>query len=202
MLFFLNKAAEHCRWPFQRTLSALDRLMTAASSGITPSDSSESTVDPGSKVAKRFSELEKRRAKALKDTKGTARWWKFFTVVCTRDKDTDEITAVHLQCSLCDTQLSATNESRIATSHLKNAACSKVKTDPEAAAVVAKAFIKSAESASGQRDPDEQEALAQLQNKTRKASSQSSVAVVFLSKKSSRHIPWLSMTSFWRTLIV
>ena len=164
-------------------MSALDRLMTAASSGITPSDSSESTVDPGSKVAKRFSELEKRREKALKDTKGTARWWKFFAVVCTRDKDTDEITAVHLQCSLCDMQLSATNESRIATSHLKNAACSKVSTEPEAAAVVAKAFIKSAESASGQHDPDEQEALAQLQNKKRKASSQSSVADVFLSKE-------------------
>ena len=183
VLFCLHKAAEHCRWPFQRTMSALDRLMTAASSGVAPSDSSQTTSDPGSKVAKRFSELEKRREKALKDTRGTARWWKFFTVVCTCDKDTDEITAVHLQCSLCDMQLSATNESRIATSHLKNAACSKVKTDPEAAAVVAKAFIKSAESASGQHDPDEQEALAQLQSKKRKASSQSSVADVFLSKE-------------------
>lgn len=83
-------------------------------------------------------------------------------------------------CVTCSFQPS--NESRIATSHLKNAACSKVKTDPETAAVVAKAFIKSAESASGQHDPEEQEALAQLQNKKRKASSQSSVADVFLSK--------------------
>ena len=90
---------------------------------------------------------------------------------------------VRLQCSLCDMKLSATNESRIATLHLKNAACSKVKTDPETAAVFANAFIKSAKSASVQHDPDEQEALAQLQNKKRKASSQSSVADVFLSKE-------------------
>ena len=45
-------------------MSALDRLMTAASSGITPSDSSKSTLDPSSKVVKRFSELEKRREKS------------------------------------------------------------------------------------------------------------------------------------------
>ena len=87
-------------------MSALDRLMTAASSGVAPSDSSQKSGDAASKVAKRFSELDKRREKALKDTKGTARWWKFFTVECTPDKDTDEITAVHLQCSLCNMQLS------------------------------------------------------------------------------------------------
>ena len=61
--------------------------MTAASSGAAPSDSSQTSGDAASKVVKRFSELEKRREKVLKDTKGTARWWKFFTVVCTRDKD-------------------------------------------------------------------------------------------------------------------
>ena len=164
-------------------MSALDRLMSAASNGAAPSESSQTSGDIASKVEKRFSELKRRREKALKDTKGTARWWKFFTIVCTRDKDTDDMTAVHLQCSLCNTKLSATNESRIASSHLKNAACSKVKTDPETAAVVAQAFIKSAVSASDQHDPDEQEALAQLQNKKRKASSQSSVADVFLSKE-------------------
>ena len=41
------------------------------------------------------------------------------------------MTAVNLLCTLCDTTLSASNESRIAYSHLKGAACSKVKTDPE-----------------------------------------------------------------------
>ena len=93
------------------------------------------------------------------------------------------MTAVHLQCSLCNMQLSATNESRTATSRLKDAACDKVKTDPETAAVVARAFTSSAQSLSGQHSLDEQESSAQLQNKKQKASSQSSVADVFLSKE-------------------
>ncbi|DBA75879.1 TPA: hypothetical protein ACH3X1_010277 [Trebouxia sp. C0004] len=118
--------------------------------------------------------LERRREKALKDTKGTARWWKFFQVVTSRDLQTDEATAVHLLCTLCDTKLSATNESRIATNHLKHAGCSKVRSDTEIAAQAAAAFIKDA--APEQQDRDDKEVLAQLQHKKRKTSGQPSVA--------------------------
>ena len=107
---------------FQHTMSALDQLMTAASSEAGSIVATQISHDASSKVEKRFAELEKRRAKALKDAKGTAGWWKFF-VVCTRDSDTDVMTAVNLFCTLCDTTLSASNESRIAYSHLKGAAC-------------------------------------------------------------------------------
>ena len=168
---------------FQHTMSALDQLMTAASSEAGSTVVTQSSHDASSKVEKRFAELEKRRAKALKDAKGTAGWWKFFEVVCTRDSDTDVMTAVNLFCTLCDTTLSASNESRIAYSHLKGAACSKVKTDPEVAAAVAQAFIKSSDAPVAEQDLDEQEALTQLQSKKRKASSQPSVADVFLSKE-------------------
>ena len=91
---------------FQHTMSALDQLMTAASSEAGSTVVTQSSHDASSKVEKRFAELEKRRAKALKDAKGTAGWWKFFEVVCTRDSDTDVMTAVNLFCTLCDTCMS------------------------------------------------------------------------------------------------
>ncbi|DBB00961.1 TPA: hypothetical protein ACH3X1_000874 [Trebouxia sp. C0004] len=161
-------------------MSAIQRLMTAASSGAASNSSNSSAYDDN-KIEKRACELERRREKALKDTKGTARWWKFFQVVTSRDLQTDEATAVHLLCTLCDTKLSATNESRIATTHLKHAGCSKVKSDTEIAAQVAAAFIKDA--APEQQDPDDKEVLAQLQHRKRKTSGQPSVAEVFLSKE-------------------
>lgn len=55
--------------------------------------------------------------------------------------------------------------------------------DPEVAAAVAQAFIKSSDAPVAEQDVDEQEALAQLQSKKRKASSQPSFADVFLSKE-------------------
>ena len=70
-------------------MSAFDRLMTAGSSEATPGESSQSPDTASSKVEKRYSELAKRREKALK---GTARWWKYFDIVCTRDKDSDAMT--------------------------------------------------------------------------------------------------------------
>ena len=36
----------------------------------------------------------------LKGTKSTARWWKCFDIVCTRDKGSDAMTGVHLLCKL------------------------------------------------------------------------------------------------------
>lgn len=160
-------------------MSAFDRLMTAGSSEATPGESSQSSDTASSKVEKRYSELAKRREKALRGTKGTARWWKYFDIVCTRDKDSDAMTGVHLLCKLCDTKLSASNESRIADSHLKHAGCSKVKSDPETAATVVAAFVKEG-AAPEPADEDEQQILQQVQNKKRKA--QPSVADVYLSQ--------------------
>ena len=79
--------------------------------------------------------------------------------------------AVFLQCTLCDTKLSASNESRIADSHLKNAGCPKVKSDPDIAVAVAATFmaVKEADAAVEKPDQDEQQALKQLQSKKRKA---------------------------------
>ena len=50
---------------FQHTMSALDQLMTAASSEAGSTVATQSSHDASSKVEKRFAELEKRRAKAL-----------------------------------------------------------------------------------------------------------------------------------------
>ena len=94
----------------QHTMSALDQLMTAASSEAGSTVATQSSHDASTKVEMRCAELQKRRAKALKDAKGTAGWWKFLQVVCTRDNDTDVMTAVNLLCTLCDTTLSASNE--------------------------------------------------------------------------------------------
>lgn len=76
--------------------------MTAASSEAGSTVAPQSSHDACSQVEKRFAELEKRRAKALKDAKGTAGWWKFLQVVCMRDNDTDVMIAVNLLCTLCD----------------------------------------------------------------------------------------------------
>ena len=82
-------------------MSALDWLMTAASSGAAPSESSQTPGDAASKLVKRFCKLEKHPEKALKDTMATACWWKFFTVMGTRGKEQMRL----LQCSLRNMQL-------------------------------------------------------------------------------------------------
>ena len=66
-------------------------------------------------------------------------------LVC--DPDTKEAIRVELQCALCSLKLSASNESRIAGSHLKTAGCKVVQSDPEVAAKVAAAFLKPAAAA-------------------------------------------------------
>ncbi|DBA90095.1 TPA: hypothetical protein ACH3X1_003414 [Trebouxia sp. C0004] len=60
--------------------------MTAASSGAASNSGNSSAYDDN-KIENRACELERRREKALKDTKGTARWWKFFQVVTSRSDD-------------------------------------------------------------------------------------------------------------------
>ncbi|DBA92131.1 TPA: hypothetical protein ACH3X1_015856 [Trebouxia sp. C0004] len=175
-------------------MSAIQRLMTTASSGAASNSSNSSAYDDN-KIEKRACELERRREKALKDTKGTARWQKFFQVVTSRDLQTDEATAVHLLCTLCDTKLSATNESRIATTHLKHAGCSKVKSNTEIAAQVAAAFIKDA--APEQQDPDDKEVFWHSCS-TRSARLLASPLLLrcSLAKRSKCFSPWLFTTSF------
>ncbi len=113
-------------------MSAFDRLLAGSSGSAAPSGSSQTSNDPSSplppvnKAEKRFVELSRRRTNALNDAKGTARWWKFLEVLRKTDPVSEETIAVQLRCLLCQTELSASNESRIATSHLRNAGCCKV----------------------------------------------------------------------------
>lgn len=161
-------------------MNAFDRLI--ANSAATP-DSGETGSSSSNKHEARYELLNKRRNKALKDTKGFAKWWKWLIPCLTLDSDTDERSGVYLQCSLCEAHLSATNESRIATSHFKNAACKAIKSDPVVAAEIAAAFVnKPAESAAAQIDAaDDVEILETLSTKKRKADSQSCLETFYLS---------------------
>lgn len=88
-----------------------------------------------------------------------------------------------MRCTLCQTDLSASNESRIATSHLKNAGCSKVKVSAEFAIAVLAAFGKHAEKSAPEtaQDATEEEALQQLAKKRKM--DQPSVRDIYLSKE-------------------
>ena len=170
-------------------MSAFDRLLAGSSGSAAPSGSSQTSNDPSSplpplnKAEKRFVELSRRRTNALSDAKGTARWWKFLEVLRKTDPVSEETIAVQLRCLLCQTELSASNESRIATSHLRNAGCSKVKASPDLALAVLAAFGKAAENAAPESTPDatDEEALQQL-DKKRKAN-QPLIKDVYLSKE-------------------
>ena len=76
--------------------------------------------------------------------------------------------------------MSASNESRIADTHLTHAGCSKVKSVPETTTTEIVAFITEADAAPEPADEDEQQTLQQVQNKKRKA--QPSLADVYLSQ--------------------
>lgn len=165
-------------------MSAFDRLLAGSSGSATPSASSQTVNEPSiGKAEKRYAELSRRRANALSDAKGTARWWKFLEVMRKVDTESEETLAVWLRCVLCQAELSASNESRIATSHLKKAGCSKVKATPDLALEVLAAFGPAADSAASETAPDvtEEEALQQLDRK-RKAS-QPLIKDVYLSKE-------------------
>ena len=72
-------------------MSAFDLLMTA---GSVPAESSQSSDAATNKLEKRSSELSRRRDKALTRAKGTARWWKYFEVICDLDNVSDAMIAV------------------------------------------------------------------------------------------------------------
>ncbi|KAL3150367.1 hypothetical protein ABBQ32_000206 [Trebouxia sp. C0010 RCD-2024] len=105
----------------------------------------------------------------MSDAKGTARWWRFLEVLHKTDPVSEGTIAVQLRCLLCQPELSASNESRIATSHLRNAGYSKVKASPDLALAVLAAFGKAADNAAPESTPDatDEEALQQLDKKRR-----------------------------------
>ena len=111
-------------------------------------------------------------------------------LVC--DPDTKEATRVELQCALCSLKLSASNESRIAGSHLKTAGCKVVQSDPEVAAKVAAAFLKpaaAAEDASADKENEtDSQLLQQLASKKRKTSDQPSIVESFVSEAKQKQL--------------
>lgn len=150
------------------------------------SQGSQSASEAGNKVEKRFNELNRRRENALKDSKGTARWWLWLIPVLVCDPDTKEAVKVELQCALCSLKLSASNESRLAASHLRAAGCKVVQSDPKVAAKVAAAFLKPAAAAevdsAGKENETDSQLLQQLESKKRKRSDQPSIAESFVSE--------------------
>ena len=161
-------------------MSAYDRLL-AGSAG---SAGSSQTVNkpPTNKAEKNFIELTKRRANALSDTKGTAGWWKVFEPIRKVDPKSEETIGVKLCCRMCQIELSASNESRIATTHLKNGGCSKVKASPDLDPEVLAAFSKASGNPAPETVPDatEEEAMQQLDKKHKP--SQPLIKDVFLTK--------------------
>ena len=67
---------------------------------LQPSGSPQTVNEPTfSKAEKRFADLSRRRASALSDAKGTARWRKYLEVGRKVDPDSEETLAVLLNCS-------------------------------------------------------------------------------------------------------
>lgn len=123
--------------------------------------------------------LVKRREGALKpgNKSKSAAWWEFFEVVVLRDPVTTAATNVLLKCTLCEQQLSSSNPTRLADSHLSHGGCLKIKTSAATAAEVADRLTKK------QTEPvqhqGERNALEQLLSKKRKAETPS-VAHAFM----------------------
>lgn len=90
------------------SMSAFDSLLAGSSGSAAPSGS-PSTVrgPPGCKAQEQFGDLSTRRENALRDVKGTARWWKF--VIRKVVPNSQETVAAELQCILCQTELSTRN---------------------------------------------------------------------------------------------
>ena len=99
------------------------------------SSSSKSSAD----WQKYYDLLVKRRVTALNPSNKTksAAWWNFFEIVLVKDPVTGTAANVLLKCTLCDQQLSSSNTSRIAESHLLKGGCPKIKCNAGIAAEVA-----------------------------------------------------------------
>ena len=116
-------------------MSAFSGILASSrqkSSGVQP------VLSPSTKARSRYELLSGRHKNSMQGDKGAASFWKYFKPVLTEDPETDKAVSVQLQCLLCNKLLSATNESRIAATHLKAGACSALKKDDELAEEVAR----------------------------------------------------------------
>ncbi|KAL0036280.1 hypothetical protein WJX77_000130 [Trebouxia sp. C0004] len=116
----------------------------AQSEGAAASQASSSTGRSSADLEKHYSLLVKRRETALKPSnksKGAA-WWAYFKVKLLRDPVTDAATNVLLKCTLCEQQLSSSNPTRIAETHLVKGGCLEIKTSAATAATVSDRLIK------------------------------------------------------------
>lgn len=88
------------------------------------SSSSKSSAD----WQKYYDLLVKRRDTAVNPSNKakSAAWWNFFDIVLVKDPVTRTAANVLLKCMLCDQQLSSSNTSRIAESHLLKGGCPKI----------------------------------------------------------------------------
>ena len=109
------------------------------SEGAAASNASSSSCKSSADWQKYHDLLVRRRDLALKpgNKSHSAAWWNFFEVVLVRDPFTGTAANVFLKCTLCNQQLSSSNTSRIAESHLAKGGCSKIKCNAAIAAEVA-----------------------------------------------------------------
>ena len=106
--------------------------------GAAASQTSSSVTKSSAEWYAYYDLLVKRRDAALKPgSKGKpAAWWNFLEIVLEKDLATSMATNVLLKCTLCSQQLSSSNPSRIAESHIAKGGCSKIKSNATIAAEV------------------------------------------------------------------
>ena len=115
----------------------------AQGEGAAASQASSSTGKSSADLEKHYGLLVKCRETALKPsskTKGAA-WWDFFEVNILRDPVTNAATNVLLKCTLCEQQLSPSNPTRLAETHLVKGGCLKIKACAATAATVSERLI-------------------------------------------------------------
>ena len=151
----------------------------AQNEGAAASQSSSSTGKSSAEIEKSYSLLVKRRQSALQPgSKGKgAAWWEYFEVKILRDPVTNAATNVLLKCTLCEQQLSSSNPTRIAETHLVKGGCFKIKTSAAIAAAVSDCLIK--QPAEPVQHQGEVNALQVLMSKKRKSETPS-VAHAFM----------------------
>ena len=149
-------------------------------SGAAASHASSSSSKSSADWQKYYDLLVKRRELALKPSNKSksAAWWNFFDLVLVKDPATGSATNVVLKCTLCDQQLSSSNTSRIAESHLAKGGCSKIKSNAGTAAEVA-ARLHAKKPVEEVQHQGEVNALERLMAKKRKAETPS-VAHAFM----------------------
>ena len=118
--------------PYGSMLSSQATQQSESAAASQASSSTKSSADH----RKYYDLLVKRREAALKpgSNSKTAAWWKFFEVLLVTDPVTISATNVLLKCLLCHQELSSSNTSRIAESHLAKGGCSKIKSNADVAA--------------------------------------------------------------------